>query len=606
VTEAFDGSWSNHSTVLPSRLADQFPDWIHIEPRSSFFHFGPNSRDLFTLFEAPGAVPDSAYSIHLWEHLWRDRQRVDFSLIHEGMLDNDYFRGGHTTYAAAALPFLPPAESESTGRAGSNAAARWRRIRLAAAVWARELRLDAEALAGLLAIPLVRLVKPGFGRLHLARARWCYRRARDRFQVENALEDSILRCVILWDEYGLFHLPLIPGDVVIDVGAHFGAFSFACHARGSRNIHAFEPSAALASRLRQHLAGLPGIYMQQKAVFRSDRPLERLRHSGPLNAWNSGSGSVIFGDYAVDASSRGLIRIDGETQRVPAVSLDEILAPFERVHLLKLDCEGSEFPILLTSTQLAKVERIVGEYHELTRGEMVHLAPEALVEGCNEFSFATRRHLEQQGSGRIMILPSTWGSSMRCGDSPETGGVEHVLFLSPAWPRRGGTGLAMRAWAVAEALARKHRVSIVVPRPDGLPPPGALPRNCAAARVSAPVPMREVLRQGLARLAPAFFPGFCRHPRTGRRNPPISTSQPTRSLPGFTYSGSSWHPSPCPTSKRSRPISTSTRVSRGRGTGWPRSTGKMATCGRPVASTVKLASTGTLSGPGFPAFARCW
>jgi hypothetical protein len=34
------------------------------------------------------------------------------------------------------------------------------------------------------------------------------------------------------------------------------------------------------------------------------------------------------------------------------------------VRLLKLDCEGSEWPILFTSRRLQQVREIVGEYHE--------------------------------------------------------------------------------------------------------------------------------------------------------------------------------------------------------------------------------------------------
>ena len=64
---------------------------------------------------------------------------------------------------------------------------------------------------------------------------------------------------------------------------------------------------------------------------------------------------------------------------VPAVGLDEILSKFERVTLLKLDCEGSEFPILLTSRELARVDEIVGEVHEIGPELMPRLIPAARV-----------------------------------------------------------------------------------------------------------------------------------------------------------------------------------------------------------------------------------
>ena len=36
-----------------------------------------------------------------------------------------------------------------------------------------------------------------------------------------------------------------------------------------------------------------------------------------------------------------------------------------RIRLLKIDCEGAEYPILLTTTQLHLVDEICGEYHNL-------------------------------------------------------------------------------------------------------------------------------------------------------------------------------------------------------------------------------------------------
>ena len=50
--------------------------------------------------------------------------------------------------------------------------------------------------------------------------------------------------------------------------------------------------------------------------------------------------------------------------------------------MLKIDCEGAEFPILLTSRRLGDIDRIVGEYHELRALPPAH----ARVPGVEEFS----------------------------------------------------------------------------------------------------------------------------------------------------------------------------------------------------------------------------
>ena len=59
-------------------------------------------------------------------------------------------------------------------------------------------------------------------------------------------------------------------------------------------------------------------------------------------------------------------RVDDATPRaVDAVPLDAIIERAGTVGLLKIDAEGSEYPILATSRRLDRVEAIVGEYHEV-------------------------------------------------------------------------------------------------------------------------------------------------------------------------------------------------------------------------------------------------
>ena len=105
--EYFDGSWSNHSTVLPAALSVDFPELIHIEPQSSFYEFIWSKEGIAELFEKNVTVKKNVYSIHLWAHLWWHRSRKDFSQFHQGMLNHAYVKRAETTYAALAKPFLP-------------------------------------------------------------------------------------------------------------------------------------------------------------------------------------------------------------------------------------------------------------------------------------------------------------------------------------------------------------------------------------------------------------------------------------------------------------------------------------------------------------------
>lgn len=106
--EEFDGSWSRHSTLLPHRLSRENPTLVHIEQARSFYRYMWTREDLRMLFE--GCDPDFSemVSIHLWGHLWWDRNRRDFSDFHAGMLTEEYVRGAETTYSLAARRFLGP------------------------------------------------------------------------------------------------------------------------------------------------------------------------------------------------------------------------------------------------------------------------------------------------------------------------------------------------------------------------------------------------------------------------------------------------------------------------------------------------------------------
>jgi len=104
---AFDGSWSNHSTLLPYRLAQAHPELIHIEPESSFFAFDWTPARLDDLFLREASLPEPAYSLHLWAHLWFDAGRRDFSLFSGDLLTVDYLAFAASSYARHARAFMP-------------------------------------------------------------------------------------------------------------------------------------------------------------------------------------------------------------------------------------------------------------------------------------------------------------------------------------------------------------------------------------------------------------------------------------------------------------------------------------------------------------------
>jgi FkbM family methyltransferase len=180
------------------------------------------------------------------------------------------------------------------------------------------------------------------------------------------LDQAIFNGVAVRNEY---RLPdrFAPGDIVIDIGAHIGSFAQAVLSRGCRNVYGIEADGAnfeiAAAYLRPYI-DKGHLQLARGAVWRSDRNTDQLRFDGyhPFpksftgmeGILNTGNGSVIWGS--------------GEP--VAKIAFDEIVDRVtnhgeHRVRLLKLDCEGAEWPILLTSQRLGLIDEICGEFHEI-------------------------------------------------------------------------------------------------------------------------------------------------------------------------------------------------------------------------------------------------
>lgn len=400
----FDGSWSNHSTLLPQSLADRFPELIHIEPQRSFYRYPPSTVGFAALFEDYQPIPNEVYSIHLWAHLWWEKARVDFTYLHQGRLNKEFVSNQTTTYSIAARPFLPDASVPDP------------KVRLADYVRDRiesatlSLQREIRFRAGLAIYPLLRRIwSKASQRLSLARGHRAYTEFSKEFKLRNLFENAILRNITEGDEYGIFDERFNADEVVIDVGAHIGVFSRACHWLGSRNIHAFEAEPTNYALLQHNLAGLNGISLTYAAVFSGMAEISELTHSGHVFS-NTGGGSVIFGQNLFEFAGVGHLKPERLCTTAPLITFDDVLNRFNRVRLLKLDCEGSEYPILLTSKCLHKVDRIVGEYHVIDDHQMDLVVPAARVDGFRSYDGETiREKLTAEGFNVTIIPKGTLG-----------------------------------------------------------------------------------------------------------------------------------------------------------------------------------------------------
>jgi FkbM family methyltransferase len=148
-----------------------------------------------------------------------------------------------------------------------------------------------------------------------------------------------------WDAWGEiannhYRLPIdLRGQTVLDIGGHVGLFAWACWMRGAGRVVSVEPDDENYQALAAN-----AVHMGTEAIHGA--------------CWHEGG--VLLLEHNTHSGGH---RIDATGHPVNAVVLDDLLRQLGTVDLLKLDCEGSEWPMIIHSKELSRVRRIVGEYH---------------------------------------------------------------------------------------------------------------------------------------------------------------------------------------------------------------------------------------------------
>jgi FkbM family methyltransferase len=184
-----------------------------------------------------------------------------------------------------------------------------------------------------------------------------------RFKVRVNTSDIL----VVWEiwrakVYDDVRIPISAGDIVVDMGAHIGAFAVRAARLAHRGqVYAYEASAknyALLTENRQ-LNGLKNLHIENSAI--SDR-------CGELPLYTP-AGNSILGSLLQETSSF--------KEMVQSTTFSAIIAEhaLEQVDFLKVDVEGAEFDILFDCSDetFAKIRHLVIEYHDFEGGKRSHL-----------------------------------------------------------------------------------------------------------------------------------------------------------------------------------------------------------------------------------------
>jgi len=202
--------------------------------------------------------------------------------------------------------------------------------------------------------------------------------------------------LIVWEiwkakAYDDIRIPIREMDVVVEFGAHIGAFAVrAARLAHHGQVFAYEASSNNYAQLAQNrqLNGLDNLFIENSAV--SDRrgamPYYRPADNGSLGSLVHESSSFM--------------------ETVQAITFADIIAEhgIERIDFLKVDVEGAEYDILLNCADetLAIVQRVVMEYHEFKGDKRNH---QDLVDLLNSQGFIV---VVEKGVSSLMDWFGAW------------------------------------------------------------------------------------------------------------------------------------------------------------------------------------------------------
>jgi FkbM family methyltransferase len=203
-------------------------------------------------------------------------------------------------------------------------------------------------------------------------------RSRDSYDV------VCLNELLIEKEYGT----AFPGYRILDVGAYNGDTPLFFAAHGAQKVIAAEPAPDNYALAQKNISGSPyadRIELLPVAVAATDG--EMMFHIDPKNPQSN----ALFPTSENLASSTYTERL-----RVPVWSFAKLVAHsgWDTIDLVKLDCEGAEFPILLETPAevLQKVKKWVIEYHA---------APEPLEKRLQELGYHVQRVRDSVLTGLI-------------------------------------------------------------------------------------------------------------------------------------------------------------------------------------------------------------
>jgi FkbM family methyltransferase len=181
---------------------------------------------------------------------------------------------------------------------------------------------------------------------------------------------------LMQDNYNIESINFEAGDVVIDIGANIGIVSiYIAKKYPFIKIYSFEPIPDNYKHFIQNITlnNVKNIIPYNMAITEDGRNFDMIVHFE-----NSGGATGQLKD----------MKMPGHWYyTVKSISLDKVFLDnqINTCRLLKIDCEGSEHEILLTTHHLNKIEYLSGEFHINNHLKNKGYSIESIIKHCQRF-----------------------------------------------------------------------------------------------------------------------------------------------------------------------------------------------------------------------------
>lgn len=168
---------------------------------------------------------------------------------------------------------------------------------------------------------------------------------------KNTLDSYIFYQIVHQNEYKLKND--LSDQIVVDIGAHIGSFTIASLQRNAKYVYAYEAHPENYALSKKNIEKTSG-----------NASIENLAVIGNSNQ----NKKVGYSDLSFNTGKHSITPDILDNKYVDTILFDDIIKKVTSEHgnkidILKIDCEGSEYPILYTSLCMCSINNIVGEYH---------------------------------------------------------------------------------------------------------------------------------------------------------------------------------------------------------------------------------------------------